>query len=571
MNKCVIYTYIIILILIGYSRCSDKPIDQYLDGQLDEDDNFDVTVKELENLLDEEDNYDLIEANIESIIEDDDISPGAVDIETGFQHPPHQTLPPYPGPTHPEPPPQGTGYYQPQQPPIQATPPGQRPPTLVQPVQHPQQQYPGYHPQPTLIQPQQQALHIPIAQPQIHLTAQPLPIRPGYLVEQQSQIPVSIPIRHPQIQPLPIIIPPPQLRIQPTPIHPPQLPIQQQIPIPQTIQVPPVITIEQYGPYRPQSTPVQPQPTQLIVPTPPFQPGYPHILQPPRPHYQQYVRIPIRNSGYEQHIVQPVSQPRFPFSVTRESFRPGYPGPRDFARYPIPPGQQPVRYVPPQQIIEDEQKSKDIKQKSVNPKPVIPELPSTYFYGLDASNNFFIMNKNHFKFIFDNGNKIKVKFLVEVIEIIFRGRCLWKQKPGEEKAISFIFNRKSNILYIYTKKELISFLISGRNWTQKKFDIPQNVTLFKMDETGKEVELSDEEYNIQITRSKLFRFSINIGVKCIKVMRSGLIVWENNSDNICLLNVTIIAYRRTLLFFKKCVHLYVLDGGKWNLKKVRNT
>uniref|UniRef100_A0A3B0N2X3 Theileria-specific sub-telomeric protein, SVSP family, putative n=1 Tax=Theileria annulata TaxID=5874 RepID=A0A3B0N2X3_THEAN len=542
MNKCVTYTYIIILILIGYSRCSDKPIDQYLDGQLDDDDNFDVTVKELENLLDEEDNYDLIEANIESIIEDDDISSGAVDIETGFQQPPHQAY----QPTQPSQPPQGTGYYQPQQP------------------------QPGYQPQPTLIQPQQQQLPIPIPQPQIHIPAQPLPRRPGYLVEQQTQIPVTIPIRQPQIQTLSIIIPPPQLPIQPhVPI--PQQPTHQPQPIPQTIQVPQVITIEQYGPYRPQSTHIQPQPTQLIVTTPSFLSGQPPILQPPRPQYQQYVRIPIRNYGYEQHIVQPVIQPRFPFSVTRESFRPGYPGPRDFARYPRPPGQQPVRYVPPQQIIEDEQKSKDIKQKSVNPKPVIPELPSTYFYGLDASNNFFIMNKNHFKFIFDNGNTIKVKFLVEVIEIIFRGRCLWKQKPGEEKAISFIFNRKSNILYIYTKKELISFLISGRNWTQKKFDIPQNVTLFKMDETGKEVELSDEEYNIQITRSKLFRFSINIGVKCIKVMRSGLIVWENNSDKISLLNVTIIAYRRTLLFFKKCVHLYVLDGGKWNLKKVRNT
>uniref|UniRef100_A0A3B0MEY0 Theileria-specific sub-telomeric protein, SVSP family, putative n=1 Tax=Theileria annulata TaxID=5874 RepID=A0A3B0MEY0_THEAN len=129
MNKCVIYTYIIILILIGYSRCSDKHTDQYLDGQLDdEDDNFDVRVKELENLLDEEDNYDLIEANIESIIEDDDISSGAVDIETGFQHPPHQTYQP----------PQL--HYEPYQQYYAGYPPVPYPPY---------QPHPGYQPQPT--------------------------------------------------------------------------------------------------------------------------------------------------------------------------------------------------------------------------------------------------------------------------------------------------------------------------------------------------------------------------------------------------------------------------------------
>ncbi|XP_955542.1 Theileria-specific sub-telomeric protein, SVSP family [Theileria annulata] len=75
MNKCVTYTYIIILIIIADVYCSDKQPSRESDDSTDDSDddiNFDTIVKELETLVDEDDEYDFgrVSKQVEKIIDD---------------------------------------------------------------------------------------------------------------------------------------------------------------------------------------------------------------------------------------------------------------------------------------------------------------------------------------------------------------------------------------------------------------------------------------------------------------------------------------------------------------------
>ncbi|EAN30709.1 putative integral membrane protein [Theileria parva strain Muguga] len=80
MNKHVTYTYVLIHILIGYAICADKLNKLQPDVTNDDDDidgeNYDLVVKELETLLDDGEDYDSkkISKEVEEIFDEDDES-----------------------------------------------------------------------------------------------------------------------------------------------------------------------------------------------------------------------------------------------------------------------------------------------------------------------------------------------------------------------------------------------------------------------------------------------------------------------------------------------------------------
>ncbi|EAN30710.1 putative integral membrane protein [Theileria parva strain Muguga] len=196
MNLCVLYTYLILFVIIGYIHSADKyPYqasgndgnDGNGESDGDEEENFDVIVRGIENILEEQDNYDNIETNIESILEDDGLQSESQPI-----------------PIHPQP------ILQPQ--------------TLTQPVNYygpPPQPQPIIQPQPLPIHPQPLPIHpIHLTQPVVQQIGQ----YPHYYPIQQSIPRPIVPPYHPYGPPQSVPIPVGQIRLPvPTIQHPPSI------------------------------------------------------------------------------------------------------------------------------------------------------------------------------------------------------------------------------------------------------------------------------------------------------------------------------------------------------------
>ncbi|EAN33240.2 SVSP family protein [Theileria parva strain Muguga] len=491
MDICILFRFIIISFLIQFVRCADKPGgygDPDTEGEEDDDNNFDVRVKELEDLLEEQDNFDSIQSNLESIIEDDDQQGGASQ-QTSFQPTPQSTTASTPTEYGPQPIP--AQHYVPRP---QIYP--QYPPVGIPPIP---QQYPGvYYYRPGLpgqvIPP---PILPPVAYPQVVEPQRGTIPRPpiGYFTGYH-------PISHPYLQP------------------------------------------RYPGPTAPQPQVYQPRQQRYPGPTGP----QPQVYQPRQPRYPG-------PTGPQPQVYQP-RQPRHPqFPVPRAQFRPQYPG------FP--------RYQPPGQTGEDETQGDKMLKKDAH-ELIIPELPETYFYGLDDRDNFIIMNRDHFEVISQTEETIEMKVLVNLIEIVYRGKSIWKCKSGDEAPTLMIFNRKYAVLYIHNERQIVSYVFLGRKWTRKEFDIPQDFLLFKVDDTGKEVQLTKEEYCFEIDKNKLIKMIIKDGVKCTKIMRSGLLIWEYSGGDNYPTAIKIIDLRRMFVYFNGYVHLYKLDCGEWSLSCIKD-
>ncbi|XP_955543.1 Theileria-specific sub-telomeric protein, SVSP family, putative [Theileria annulata] len=522
MNKCVIYTYIIILILIGYSRCSDKHTDQYLDGQLDdEDDNFDVRVKELENLLDEEDNYDLIEANIESIIEDDDISSGAVDIETGFQHPPHQTYQPQQPqqPGYPEPPPQGPPLpqqypgYQPQPTPIQATPPSQGP---TQPVQHPR---PPYQPQP----PQPPAQPLPIATPIQH--------QPQYHSGYQF-------IPHPQ--PIPQQ-PQPQYR-------PPQ---QHYIPQHAPISVQPSIQIPQPGYYgAPIRVPIFHgirHPTQQII--------HPQIITPYQTYIPQTIPIPVGQ------IVSSIPRTIPPYQYPTNILLPTLP---IVTTIPY----APIRLMTQQPIVDhpltvDNKIDESIKEPSVEEEPSKrPKIFKTItLMKKDEKGDLVPMTDEDFRILWSDAQITKYLLKSELEQINCDGECIWKHGNAKYHAKKITHNKVLSSIAIRYRYYFIVLRDLGGLWQQIKRRIPNKTVFYTHDDQNKLVELSDCNYNIDVSSSGAIKYILMACSKCVRVDCRGETIWEKDPKDTYPQVICIDEEINIIVYFDGYLRVYVKKDG----------
>ncbi|XP_955549.1 Theileria-specific sub-telomeric protein, SVSP family, putative [Theileria annulata] len=252
------YRYLVLFIIIGYSRCADKPSNTDIttgDGSDYEEDNFQVieTTETLtEGLTETQPEHEHETTRTETVND--------VETQTDLEQLEHE-----PQPDNVPPPIQPTRYY------------------LIE----PQFQYPGYHS--IYYYPPHQPVYLPL-QPQ-YPVPQPIPqvepthYYPGY--------------EYPEYEPQPTPIQPPQPQPQPAqPLQPyqsPQLhyePYQQYYP-----GYPPV----PYPPYQPHPG-YQPQPTPQYGPYGPYQPYYPEPHQPYGPYQPQPVPI---DEGIQESIDEP--------------------------------------------------------------------------------------------------------------------------------------------------------------------------------------------------------------------------------------------------------------------------
>ncbi|EAN32281.1 SVSP family protein [Theileria parva strain Muguga] len=366
---------------------------------------------------------------------------------------------------------------------------------------------------------------------------QPYPLGPTqptqqpFVLEPEQTEPLDLSMKPAQPQP---VHPQPRLPIQPIqyplPIHPqasqPGFPVQPGYPVRPIPRYPPG-----YPPYPPY--PYPPYPPYPYPPYPPYGPYPPYSPYDPYPPYSPYVPptqpIPPRPTHYvpppQQSIEQPIEQPQ-PIDQPTEQ-----PQPIDQPAEETEPIDQPIEQPEPidqpmpVDIIEPSETQENVIEKKTRVKCKIIKLMKR-----NEGGKLIPMTKKDFKKVSYHITKVKFELFANLEQLICDGELAYEHTPGKPYASSLIQNRQFKEFFIRIKDILTIVRHINNKWKISDHKIPFCFQLFTKDSEGKEVLITEENIDVELSSFECFKYMFNTGVRCHKVVVKDKLVWEKKED-----------------------------------------
>ncbi|XP_953543.1 Theileria-specific sub-telomeric protein, SVSP family member, putative [Theileria annulata] len=539
MYICFAYTYTLILLLIGYSGCSDKPTNtqgsnsnednlpqiggislvDYSDS--DDEDNFQVTetqeeqTEEITEVLDETHTEETSETDV---LDETQPEPETTQIET--------------------------------QPELETTQVLTETETQTEPVK-------DVETQTDLQQPEPQTEH-------------PRPIQPTryYLIEPQFQYPGYHSIYY---------YPPYQT---PTPQYGPYGPQPQPIPYD---QYPPIQPVPIHHPY---GTPPQYYPGYLIEPITIQQP-IPHIQQQQgyQPQPQAYYPVPQPEpSQTESSKVSTPKQPTEPATEKSEQQTQSEPSKETTEEATQPthtqPTQEPEQLRPetiPVEVGSDDEEEPPKEPSGPGDGDQSPDKPEEEeeeedeeellckeikFLKKDAVGSLVELTKEECKIILNNIFKVKYHVNANVEQVLCDGKIIYEHRPEKPYFQTLLYNKKNNA-FVVTRPYgfLLIKNISGEWVTKRGRKIPEYIKFFRQGSVGREVEIHDRNYWIEFTSLEGFRFTFKKGVYCTKVQVANQVIWVKKFGEDHPFSVTFTAREKVIILFNGYIRIFSKGRG----------
>uniref|UniRef100_A0A3B0NB62 Theileria-specific sub-telomeric protein, SVSP family, putative n=1 Tax=Theileria annulata TaxID=5874 RepID=A0A3B0NB62_THEAN len=502
MYICFAYTYILILLLIGYSGCSDKPTDtqgsnsnednlpkigglSLVDYNDSEEDNFQVTTTH------ETTHETQTEEHTETHEEPEELT------EEPQVHQPTQQPPVYyivgqqPDP----------GYYPVYQPPIQPTPYEQYQPSHpgYQPIQGPQY-YPGYQPvysyypeyQPTYYE------HYPEIQYQEYQGYQFIP-QPQPIPQQQPIYQPHIPITQPYEPAYPVA---PQLITRP--IHIPRR--------------------KSHRTKSKDSKQSKKQTTQTTKEPTTKEPTHTPTTQEPQ-------QPTTKDSTTEQTTKEQQTQSEPSKEPTEEGTQPTQ-------TEPIHTTEELEPETIPVEIGSDEEGDGDEGEPEEEKPPkepgesteIMKKCKTITFMKLNEEGKLVKMHLRDFVIKYINSSITRYRLKANLEQLLCDDIIIFEHKP-ENKYCTSITHYKSRDVFILISSDGY-YLVENRKscWKVKFENFAKCLSVYTIDSEGNEIKLTEEYYNAKISDRPSITVDFYKHTRCTKIMYKGKLVWEKTDD-----------------------------------------
>ncbi|EAN30724.1 SVSP family protein [Theileria parva strain Muguga] len=332
-----------------------------------------------------------------------------------------------------------------------------------------------------------------------------------------------------------------------------------------------------YGYYQP------PAPTQQITQqqeqyyiTPPHQPSYqeqyyePPVTQPTQqPSYQNYYPgyPPHQPSYQEQYYEPPVTQP----AQQQQYYGPPTTLPQRTQpdQYYVPPPQQTTvqpssqpryQYYRPNQPIEeretetghettqkstkrqnkqrkrtratsgDQTEKKDGEESVKRIRPLVKKY-DIKFYKRNYLGKLVEMIVCEYVITYTDTHKTKYNFYADLQQIECGGEIVYVHTNGRPYCSSLTHSKRTEIIVMTNSDGFTIINKVDGEWTRTDANIPDYVKFYKRDSGGNEILITNNEYNIDFTSLRSFRYTFLPGVRCHKVQVGNLVPWKKTEDD----------------------------------------
>ncbi|EAN30741.1 SVSP family protein [Theileria parva strain Muguga] len=177
---------------------------------------------------------------------------------------------------------------------------------------------------------------------------------------------------------------------------------------------------------------------------------------------------------------------------------------------------------------EDDDGQEPVKRKDPKPQRKIKKLK---FYKKDCEGNLVEMTGRDYGVIFSNSNKAKYIFNA-CLEQIERGNEIIYVHSQRVPYCSLLRYSKPNDIIVMTNSDGFTLVKKSKGiWTRTDHVIPDYVKFYTRDLGGNYVLITSDQYNIDFTSDRSFRYEFFPGVKCHKIVVTGMIAWKKTDND----------------------------------------
>ncbi|EAN31450.1 SVSP family protein [Theileria parva strain Muguga] len=184
-------------------------------------------------------------------------------------------------------------------------------------------------------------------------------------------------------------------------------------------------------------------------------------------------------------------------------------------------------------------------------------------YGKNPEGKLVEMASDDYKMIWCGPKVVKYKFRGKLEELICDGITAYKHIPGKNYCKYLTYYKLRNVL-IFERQDGFLFIRKDKNtWRVNPRKFPDYVKMCRKDSKGKEVEITDKDYYLNLTYEGSFKYKFMPGVKCIKIMIDKDLIWQRKPSDDYPKGIFINLKREITVYFRNCYLLFQKRKGRY--------
>ncbi|EAN32297.1 hypothetical protein TpMuguga_02g00011 [Theileria parva strain Muguga] len=159
----------------------------------------------------------------------------------------------------------------------------------------------------------------------------------------------------------------------------------------------------------------------------------------------------------------------------------------------------------------------------------------------------------------------RFRFFLNVEVILCDGETIFKHKPGKKYPSALTYNKNNNNFVLSLDGVFILVKYDKGIWSSYGRKVPGNVKLYAQNYENEYVEITDDDYYVDLTANCSIKFSFKNGVNCSKIMNGDELIWENTQKHKFPSTISVTKSTNYIIKFEKYIEVYGRRGGRVRL------
>uniref|UniRef100_A0A3B0MS82 Theileria-specific sub-telomeric protein, SVSP family, putative n=1 Tax=Theileria annulata TaxID=5874 RepID=A0A3B0MS82_THEAN len=213
----------------------------------------------------------------------------------------------------------------------------------------------------------------------------------------------------------------------------------------------------------------------------------------------------------------------------------------------------------------DGEEPEEEEEEDKKPPEIIRTCKTITFMKLNEEGKLaeMILEKDYREIWFSQFNT-KYLMLCRLELLLCDGEIVYTQKSSRSDCRLVIYNRNAHTFIFTGDTGFILFKRINNRWNvDKARKFPEDVNIYTIDNDGNEIELGKDSYEIDITAFGSFKYRLNQGVRCTKIIYKNRLVWEKTDESDYPSSFCLTTRNNVMVFTGQYIAIYGKKGSKY--------
>ncbi|XP_953544.1 Theileria-specific sub-telomeric protein, SVSP family member, putative [Theileria annulata] len=214
---------------------------------------------------------------------------------------------------------------------------------------------------------------------------------------------------------------------------------------------------------------------------------------------------------------------------------------------------------------EDEEENEEEKK----PSKVVKKCKQITFMKKNEEGELIEMIEGDYEIKYEIQYQTRYEFLANLEELHCDDEIVFQHRIGNKYCKVLVYNYKNTTFLIILENSYVFVSCDNGIFKTNVRRIIDCLKIYTIDSIGNEVQISEKDYKLRITKFKWFMIKFNNGIKCHKIVFKNMLVWEKTNYDNYPIALTINVNLNVVVIFKQYSKTFLKRGRKYVLQYIK--